>query len=212
MSWSDLNQRIAQLRRLPNAVEALSSLFDQTRDGHVAFALGEALEASGDTETACRWYHTAAERYPLPDFKSRAKQAADRLRSFVPAPSTTLGPAPPQYFAKGTVGVLTVGADPAGPVYRGQFVCPQCGYRGAWLIIRNSAAVSDRQPAFLIVGDDPRAEKIGHLFVGAPDRPTIYYGEVYHCAQPTRVYALFNRALRAPSDPLLTLVAGKKPL
>ena len=54
MSWSDLNQRITQLQQLPNAaVEALCTLFNQTQDGHVAFcALGEAFEASGDTETA----------------------------------------------------------------------------------------------------------------------------------------------------------------
>jgi len=45
--WADINARIRQCRMSSNPVACLTTLFNQTHDGHVAMALGHLHKSHG---------------------------------------------------------------------------------------------------------------------------------------------------------------------
>lgn len=78
-SWKDINGRIAAARASRDPIAALEALFEDTRDGHVAMALGRAHQASGQPNDAGRWYSEAERRYPLQSYKEQARRARSGL-------------------------------------------------------------------------------------------------------------------------------------
>ena len=78
-NWREINEAIARCRRTNNAVSCLAELFERTKDGHVAAALGEEYERLGRIEDARRWFTEASRLYPKPEFKARAQSALRRL-------------------------------------------------------------------------------------------------------------------------------------
>jgi hypothetical protein len=99
-------------------------------------------------------------------------------------------------------------------VFVGQVECPNCSRRVAVSVCRNSKAITDKPPAFLMFQPPALAEqdKIGHLFVGKyKTSPVLYFGQVYHCSEKQNVVAFFNRALNTSEQPVLVIMKSKTP-
>lgn len=78
-NWRDINVAIAGCRRTNDRISCLTDLFDRSRDGHVAAALGEEYERLGRIEEARRWFTEASHLYPKPEFKARAQSGLRRF-------------------------------------------------------------------------------------------------------------------------------------
>jgi len=77
--WKQITARIRRARTGKDPVTQLSNLYQKTRDAMVAFELARHFETSGQNADAAKWYSTAAERFRRADWKTKARQAADRL-------------------------------------------------------------------------------------------------------------------------------------
>jgi len=81
-NWHDINERITLCRRNRTqdaVITCLKTLFEETGDGMVAFALGEESEKIGEIESAESYYQEAENLFPLPAFKRKATLAIERL-------------------------------------------------------------------------------------------------------------------------------------
>jgi hypothetical protein len=87
-------------------------------------------------------------------------------------------------------------------VFTGQLRCPSCSKSIAVEIQRNPNALTDKQPAFIVVGPEgTSSDELGHVFVGSIlTSPVLYYGAFKHCQKDHWISIFFNRALRDRSD------------
>ena len=53
---SHINRRIGQCQASADAIECVTQLFEETRDGHVAMALGDCYKRLGKVDQARQWY------------------------------------------------------------------------------------------------------------------------------------------------------------
>jgi tetratricopeptide (TPR) repeat protein len=74
VSWREINRRIEECRRGSDPIICLCRLFEETRDGMVAFALAEEYEKSGNLEDALRYFKEAEERFPRERYKNLARE------------------------------------------------------------------------------------------------------------------------------------------
>lgn len=84
MSWKTINLKIKECRSLPVAsqrIDCLKKLFMSVRDGMVAFALGEELEACEKLMEALQYFEKAEVLFPMTEYKNKARQAALRVRN-----------------------------------------------------------------------------------------------------------------------------------
>jgi len=77
--WKQITARIRRARTAKNPAVQLSSLYQKTRDGMVAYELARHFEAAGQSAEAVKWYSTAAERFRRADWKTKAQEAIIRL-------------------------------------------------------------------------------------------------------------------------------------
>jgi hypothetical protein len=93
-------------------------------------------------------------------------------------------------------------------VFTGQVICPSCSKSLAVEIQRNSNALTEKQPAFVVVGaEGAPPDELGHLFVGSIlTSPVLYYGAFKHCKKDHWVSIFFNRGLRDRSDDHFTIL------
>jgi hypothetical protein len=77
--WKQITARIRRARTGKDPAAQLSNLYQKTRDAMVAFELARHFETSGQNGEAAKWYSTAAERFRRADWKTKAREAADRL-------------------------------------------------------------------------------------------------------------------------------------
>src|SRR5437764_13182257 len=88
--WKQITARIRRARTGKDPAGQLSNLYQKTRDAMVAFELARHFETSGQNGEAAKWYSTAAERFRRADWKTKAREAAERLGG---APETALAAA-----------------------------------------------------------------------------------------------------------------------
>ena len=96
--WKQITARIRRARTGKDPATQLSNLYQKTRDAMVAFELARHFETSGQNGEAAKWYSTAAERFRRADWKTKARQAADRL-SGAPSDESALAAAAGDDFA-----------------------------------------------------------------------------------------------------------------
>ncbi len=78
-SWSEINEQIRDCLSRPDTVPRLEDLFDQTGDGMVAFVLGQQYEKLGEFNRALMFYREAETRFPLEEWKQRARESMQLL-------------------------------------------------------------------------------------------------------------------------------------
>jgi hypothetical protein len=86
MDWGQINQAINRCRALTTSrdrFDCLRKLYDETLDGNVAYALGEEHRVTGSLIEAIKWYEAAAVRYPLEEFRQRARLKAEEVRTLM---------------------------------------------------------------------------------------------------------------------------------
>jgi len=82
MSWGEINRRISACKALKDIDEqiiCLKKLYDETKDGMVAYALGEAFEIKGELNEALKYYKEAEARFPKEEYKRKARAAAEKV-------------------------------------------------------------------------------------------------------------------------------------
>jgi tetratricopeptide (TPR) repeat protein len=82
MSWREINRRISACKALKDINEqiiCLKKLYDETKDGMVAYALGEAFEIKGELNEALKYYREAEAKFPKEEYKRRARAAAEKV-------------------------------------------------------------------------------------------------------------------------------------
>lgn len=82
MSWGNINRRISAckaLKGIDEQIMCLKKLYDETNDGMVAYALGEAFEVKGELKEAIKYYGEAEARFPKEEYKKRARAAAEKV-------------------------------------------------------------------------------------------------------------------------------------
>lgn len=77
--WPDINRQIQRCLASAEPIPRLQELFGRTQDGHVAFALAQALEADGRHHDARAMYEAAEKLYGLPRYQAKARACANRL-------------------------------------------------------------------------------------------------------------------------------------
>src|SRR6202166_3742188 len=78
--WKQITARIRRARTSKDPVAQLSNLFEKTHDAMAAFELARYFETTGHGSDAGKWYATAAGRFRRADWKTKAQEAAVRLR------------------------------------------------------------------------------------------------------------------------------------
>jgi len=81
-NWKEINQRIARCMRqsLDNAINCLKNLFEETKDGWVAFNLGIKYKEKGDFKNALIYFEKAKELLPLENYKNKAKNEIEDIK------------------------------------------------------------------------------------------------------------------------------------
>ncbi|HTT32355.1 MAG TPA: hypothetical protein VMH48_02025 [Methylomirabilota bacterium] len=77
--WKQITARIRRARTSKDPQGQLANLFEKTRDAMVAFELAKLLESAGQTADAAKYYSEAARRFRRADWKTKAREAAERL-------------------------------------------------------------------------------------------------------------------------------------
>jgi hypothetical protein len=77
--WKQITARIRRARTSKDPQAQLANLFEKTRDAMVAFELAKLFEGAGQTADAARYYSEAAQRFRRADWKTKAREAAERL-------------------------------------------------------------------------------------------------------------------------------------
>jgi len=77
--WKQITARIRRARTSKDPQGQLTNLFEKTRDAMVAFELAKFFEGAGQTDDAARYYSEAARRFRRADWKTKAREAAERL-------------------------------------------------------------------------------------------------------------------------------------
>jgi len=87
MSWRDINRRIGECKKFVDPSDRLACLFrlwdkykETDRDGMVAYAIGEEYENQNQIEEALKYYKEAERRFPLPEYKGKARNAITRVQ------------------------------------------------------------------------------------------------------------------------------------
>ncbi len=77
--WKQITARIRRARSAKDPLAQLTILYEKTSDAMVAFELAKAFENSGQNSDAAKWYSTAADRFRRAEWKTKAREAAERL-------------------------------------------------------------------------------------------------------------------------------------
>src|SRR5215467_4285554 len=77
--WKQITARIRRARSGKDPLAQLAILYEKTSDAMVAFELAKAFESSGQNSDAAKWYSKAAERFRRTEWKTKAREAAERL-------------------------------------------------------------------------------------------------------------------------------------
>jgi len=77
--WKQITARIRRARTSKDPQGQLTNLFEKTRDAMVAFELAKFFESAGQTADAAKYYSEAAQRFRRADWKTKAREAAERL-------------------------------------------------------------------------------------------------------------------------------------
>jgi len=80
-SWELINERIINCKKSSNTIACLVDLFEDTGDGMVAFELGKQYEQITDYDNALKYYEIAQIRFPLIEWKIRAKEKIENIKS-----------------------------------------------------------------------------------------------------------------------------------
>src|SRR5215510_16532295 len=78
--WKQITARIRRARTGKDPVGQLANLYQKTSDAMVAFELAKLCESSGQNSDAAKWYSTAAAKFRRAEWKTKAQEAAVRLR------------------------------------------------------------------------------------------------------------------------------------
>lgn len=81
LTWRDINFEIKRCREAADPIGCLENLFQQTKDGMVAFALAEEHNVRDNGTEAARYFEEAEELFPREEWKSRARSAKAQLES-----------------------------------------------------------------------------------------------------------------------------------
>jgi len=81
VDWTEINERIHNCLSGNNPIECLERLYNETEDGMVAFKLGELFESQGDLNEALKYYSIAHEKFPLDEWKERARKRIESIRA-----------------------------------------------------------------------------------------------------------------------------------
>jgi len=79
--WTEINERISNCLSSGNPIECLKRLYNETKDGMVAFKLGELFETQGDLNEALKYYTIAQEKFPLEEWKERARKRIEDIKA-----------------------------------------------------------------------------------------------------------------------------------
>jgi tetratricopeptide (TPR) repeat protein len=82
--WKRINERIRECRQLiapDRVIDCLLNLFQQTKDGWVAFNLAQEYEGIDKLEEALEYYQKAEALLPLPRYREKARDAINRVKS-----------------------------------------------------------------------------------------------------------------------------------
>jgi len=79
--WGDINNAIRECRSRPDPEPCLRQLFEETKDGMAALALGEEVERQSRLDEALDFFEQAERLFPLERYKERAREAIDRVRT-----------------------------------------------------------------------------------------------------------------------------------
>lgn len=170
-TWREiLDVLIPRARASGDPIGALLRLFEaERRDGAVAFALGEEYEGRGNLVEALHWFQTAEERFPCPEYKGRAQNAASRVRRRLGEdPSAPVPAAPPETSPGETLYVVSctkskVWDDPAAA----RFVPAALAYTGATMRTWRESGLASQGVRWLIL-----SAKYGFI---EPDHPIAAY-------------------------------------
>lgn len=92
-----INRKIQQCKRLPTSIArrgCLRKLYNEVKDGMVAYAMAEEYEGQGRFAEALKYYQEAKERFPLPKYKLNAENSIIRVRMKGQMHRRTVAPSP----------------------------------------------------------------------------------------------------------------------
>jgi hypothetical protein len=83
VDWGRINERIARCKNLPEQVRlnCLKELYQETKDGMAAYALGQESENQNALGEALECYMAAQSKFPQPQWKQNAVEAITRVES-----------------------------------------------------------------------------------------------------------------------------------
>ena len=80
-NWNKINKRIKECLFLSNSIDCLIKLFNETKDGWVAYNLASEYEKMGNNKEALAFYKIASTLLPLPKYKEMAVNKIRELES-----------------------------------------------------------------------------------------------------------------------------------
>ena len=79
--WSKINKTIKECLQSEKPLECLLNLFQETKDGWVAFHIGNLLRDQGKKVEAINYYKIAHEKLPLAKYKKLVKNEIDKVEA-----------------------------------------------------------------------------------------------------------------------------------